>query len=54
MIIKGEGMTRVNANGSRKKRSINLENTQLVPNPRTNLVSVSNVSRITKHGFKVI
>ena len=49
--IKGEGTARINVDVEGKKRSITLENTQLVPDLRTNLLSVS---RITKHGFRVI
>jgi len=52
MIIKGEGMVCIDADVNGEKRSINLENFQLIPNLHMNLLSVS--SRIMKHGFRVI
>lgn len=49
--IRGQGTARLNTNVYGESRSICLENTQLVPDLRMNLLSVS---KITEHGFDVI
>ncbi|KMQ87943.1 retrovirus-related pol polyprotein from transposon tnt 1-94 [Lasius niger] len=49
--ITGEGTARLNTNIHGELRSIHLENTQLVPDLRMNLLSVA---KITDHGYDVV